>query len=120
MSGVIRKMKSFAGKWKSENEQTLWLVWLPLLNTLVGFYKPKCGRLRFFLRCSQQENSNYLYIGLSVLHWLEAMLVLQQASDIKTKTDILVPFIEQGPETDWASDDLGFPWVFPLGIFKRV
>ena len=48
------------------------------------------------------------------------MMYLWQASDLETKELILVPEIEEGPETRWENEDLGFPWVFPLSIFKQA
>ncbi len=45
---------------------------------------------------------------------------LTSACDIETGREVLIPAVEQGPETDWLADDLGFPWVFPLSVFWRL
>jgi hypothetical protein len=51
---------------------------------------------------------------------MEAMMYLWPASDTETKEMILIPEIEQGSETRWELDDLGFPWAFPLTVFRKV
>ncbi len=116
----ISKCKPFIGRWVSDQGQSLWVVFVPVVNWTFAFYKPNKGRRINFLICSFFDKSSEIFIGLHFLHYLEAMLVLAPACDIETGREVLIPAVEQGPETDWLADDLGFPWVFPLSVFWRL
>jgi hypothetical protein len=113
-------MNYFYGKWKSEEAHSLWIIKIPVFGGVYAFYKPKKGRRITFLPCHYLEGPTSLYIALSIMGVMEAMLVLTPASDLRTKKEILIPLMESGSETDWMLDDMGFPWVYPLSVFQRV
>ncbi len=115
----LRKCNPFVGRWLSDHGQSLWIVFVPIVNWTFGFYKPNKGRRINFLICSFFDESISIYVGLHFLHFMEAMLVLTPACDIETRREVLIPALESGPESDWMQDDLGFPWVFPLSVFWR-
>ncbi|MDH5573456.1 MAG: hypothetical protein OEY89_16960 [Gammaproteobacteria bacterium] len=112
----MERFKQFEGNWICEHGQILKIRWVPFIQTIIAIYKPAKSRTRI-LMCSRDEN--ILYIGLHALHWLEAMLVMTLATEIKTKKEIIIPMLECGSESDWSEENFGFPWVMPLGQFKR-
>jgi len=109
--------KYFLGNWVSEHGQRLTIRHLPILG-IVATLKPVNGHTKWLLSCSYLNGE--LYVGLSFLHWLGAMLILSQASGAETKRDLLVPTLEAGPESNWEDDNFGVNWAAPLSIFKRI
>lgn len=91
-------MSSIKGKWISECGHKIWFLKMPLLKSRLVVFKPQKGRYRLLVRY-EQESDNFCLIGLHFLGLMEAMMYLWQASDLKTKEPILIPEIEEGPET---------------------
>lgn len=110
-------MTVFKGKWVSDYGHKIWFISFPFFKNYV-LYKPKKGRFRI-LPTYHYVDYHCKLIGLHFLGLMEAMFYLWPASDIETKEVILIPMIEEGPETLWELDDYGFPWVFPLSVFRK-
>ena len=60
-----------------------------------------------------------LIVSLNWLVWLETMLLLHHEIDADSGNELLIPELESGPESTWEDEGFGFPWLLPLGVFRR-
>ena len=106
----------YLGKWVSDYGQVIVIRKIPLFGYIVNYY-PAEGRPRFWISWFVKDKK--VLIALSLLVWLEAMLLLQHTSDVESGKDCLVPELESGPESNWGEEGFGFSWVLPLGVFRK-
>lgn len=111
------KPSHFEGKWDTVAGQRMRVLALPLVG-LVAIFRPSGSSWpRLLFPCYVEETN--LMVPLGWLGPLDATLVLSPGTKIDGRVPILVPELQSGPESWWEEEGFGFPWVYPLAIFRR-